>query len=189
MRSSGTSARFAVASGIRNEFRLTPVDGVAQLPSADCLSTALGALTAETGLTLAAHGVIAPAMTRWPTSYPIRAAPIAAMIPTGSWPTMRPGATGYSPFRMCTSVPQIVVVVTRSRASVGPISGIGRSCNSILPGATNTAAFIVGRRAAGFARASVAVSVSTGLTSVGYSLASQLLARHIAHESSELFFR
>ena len=32
---------------------------------------------------------------------------------------MPPGATGYSPLKMCTSVPQIVVRVTRSRASRG----------------------------------------------------------------------
>ena len=47
------------------------------------------------------------------------------MTPTGSWPTIRPGSTGYSPRRMCTSVPQIVVIVTRTIASVGPHSGIG----------------------------------------------------------------
>ena len=32
------------------------------------------------------------------------------MTPTGSWPIVRPLLTGYSPLRMCTSVPQIVVV-------------------------------------------------------------------------------
>src|SRR5687768_12120747 len=36
----------------------------------------------------------------------------------------------------------MVVVVTRSSASSGPMSGIGRSSNSIRPGATNTAAFM-----------------------------------------------
>jgi hypothetical protein len=41
------------------------------------------------------------------------------MTPTGSCPTVKPFATGYSPFRICTSVPQIVVVVTRSSASSG----------------------------------------------------------------------
>ena len=35
------------------------------------------------------------------------------MTPTGSWPMTSPGRTGYSPLRMCTSVPQIVVSVTR----------------------------------------------------------------------------
>src|SRR3546814_5757148 len=65
------------------------------------------------------------------------------MTPTGSWPMVRPGATGYSPLRMCTSVPQIVVVVMRSRASLGPISGMGLSCSSMRPGSTNTAAFIM----------------------------------------------
>src|SRR5690606_26691030 len=56
---------------------------------------------------------------------------------------VRPAATGYSPLRMCTSVPQMVVVVMRSSASLGPISGMGLSCSSILPGSTNTAAFIM----------------------------------------------
>src|SRR5512144_1216704 len=56
---------------------------------------------------------------------------------------VRPGATGYSPFAMCTSVPQIVVVVMRTRASVGPTAGIGFSTSSRRPGATKTVAFIV----------------------------------------------
>src|SRR5262245_61845345 len=65
------------------------------------------------------------------------------MTPTGSCPTILPGATGYSPFRMCTSVPQIVVSVTRSSASVGPTSGIGRSWMTMRPGRSKTAAFMV----------------------------------------------
>src|SRR5215212_4004429 len=55
---------------------------------------------------------------------------------------MRPGATGYSPLRMWTSVPQIVVIVTRTMASVGPQVGTGRSCSVITPGRSNTAARI-----------------------------------------------
>ena len=50
------------------------------------------------------------------------------MTPTGSWPRIRPGRTGYSPLTMWTSVPQIVVRVTRIRASPGP--GRGRSTSS-----------------------------------------------------------
>src|SRR5829696_3184459 len=65
------------------------------------------------------------------------------MTLTGSWPTMRPGATGYSPLRICTSVPQIVVIVARTMASVGPQAGIARSCNAMTPGRSNTAARIV----------------------------------------------
>ena len=49
------------------------------------------------------------------------------MTPTGSWPTMRPLATGYSPRQMWESVPQIVVVVTFTTASVGPGTGLGTS--------------------------------------------------------------
>ena len=50
------------------------------------------------------------------------------MTPTGSWPRISPGRTGYSPLTMWTSVPQIVVSVTRIRASPGP--GRGRSTSS-----------------------------------------------------------
>ena len=67
----------------------------------------------------------------------------ASITPTGSWPIVRPRRTGYSPFRMCTSVPQIVVVVTRRSASSGPTSGIGFSSSTIRPGSTKTAAFIL----------------------------------------------
>ena len=52
-------------------------------------------------------------------------------------------ATGYSPLRICPSVPQIVVVVIRTRASSGPTSGVGFSSRTIRAGSTNTAAFIL----------------------------------------------
>lgn len=65
------------------------------------------------------------------------------MIPTGSWPTVRPRATGYSPLRMWTSVPQIVVVVTRISASLGPMSGAGLSLRTMRPFSTKTVAFIM----------------------------------------------
>src|SRR5579859_3047191 len=45
---------------------------------------------------------------------------------------------------MWTSVPQIVVSVTRTRASPGPGFGRGTSRSSIFPFSTNTAARIVG---------------------------------------------
>jgi hypothetical protein len=45
---------------------------------------------------------------------------------------------------MCTSVPQIVVVVTRSSASSGPGAGIGFSSRTMRPGSTKIAAFIFG---------------------------------------------
>ena len=57
---------------------------------------------------------------------------------------VRPLATGYSPFRMWTSVPHIVVVVTRIRASSGPGCGIGLSSRTMRPGSTKSAAFIFG---------------------------------------------
>src|SRR6185295_6389682 len=84
-------------------------------------------------------------MTRWPTRYPVTAAPSSSMTPTGSWPTVSPRATGYSPLRMCTSVPQIVVRVMRRSASFGPIEGTGFSSSTIRPFSTNTAAFMVPR--------------------------------------------
>ena len=65
------------------------------------------------------------------------------MTPTGSWPRTSPGRTGYSPFTMWTSVPQIVVSVTRISASPAP--GRGRATSSTLNscGAWNTLARMV----------------------------------------------
>jgi hypothetical protein len=86
---------------------------------------------------------MAPAITRCPSLKPRTSAPSFSITPTGSWPTVRPRATGYSPFRICTSVPQMVVVVMRSSASLRPISGTGLSSSTMRPGSTNTAAFIL----------------------------------------------
>jgi hypothetical protein len=44
---------------------------------------------------------------------------------------------------MCTSVPQIVVVVTRTSASSGATSRIGFPSSTIRPGSTKRAAFIL----------------------------------------------
>src|ERR1700739_72147 len=57
---------------------------------------------------------------------------------------VRPFATGYPPFRMWMSVPQIVVVVMRTSASSGPTSGMGLPSRTMRPGSTKTAAFICG---------------------------------------------
>src|SRR5579872_310786 len=86
---------------------------------------------------------MAPAITLWPSWNPWTAEPRRSMTPTGSWPIVSPLATGYSPFRMWTSVPQIVVVVIRMRASSGPTSGIGFSPSTMRPGSAKIAAFIV----------------------------------------------
>ena len=90
-------------------------------------------------------GVMAPAMTRCPSliafARPSRASrshPPVRDRSSGPW---RPG---YSPLRMCTSVPQIVVVVTRIRASNGPTSGTVLSSSTMRPGSTKMAAFIMG---------------------------------------------
>ena len=55
------------------------------------------------------------------------------MTPTGSWPSTRPGRTAYSPFTMCTSVPQMVVVVMRTTASPARGIGFGRSTTTEPP--------------------------------------------------------
>ena len=64
-------------------------------------------------------------ITRSPTASLVTAAPISVIVPTPSWPRIRPSVTaGTSPLRMCRSVPQIVVVSTRTITSVGSmISG------------------------------------------------------------------
>src|SRR3984893_6847151 len=62
---------------------------------------------------------MAPAITRWPSWQPLTAEPSFSTTPTGSWPTVRPLATGYSPLRIWTSVPQIVVVAVLINASRG----------------------------------------------------------------------
>src|SRR5262245_52244150 len=54
-----------------------------------------------------------------------------------------PSFTGYSPLRMWTSVPQIVVSVTRMTASPTPGSGRGTSRSPIFPVPEKTAALIV----------------------------------------------
>src|SRR6185295_7304249 len=110
-------------------------------------------------------------MTRWPIRYPVTAAPSSSMTPTGSWPTVSPRATGYSPFRMCTSVPQIVVVVMRRRASVGPTEGVAFSCKTMRPGSTKTAAFMVPRtlRGPGMVAAGADLACVGSITS-GHSL-------------------
>ena len=65
------------------------------------------------------------------------------MTPTGSWPRIEPGLTGYSPRTMCTSVPQIVVAVMRMTASPDPAVGRGTSSTAIWSFPWNTTAFIV----------------------------------------------
>src|SRR4051794_3280027 len=52
------------------------------------------------------------------------------------------GLTGYSPLRMWTSVPQIVVSVTRMTASPGPGRGRSTWSTRMSPGPWNTAARI-----------------------------------------------
>jgi hypothetical protein len=89
-------------------------------------------------------GVIAPAMTRWPSLNPVTAALSFAITPTGSCPMVRPLATGYSPFRMWMSVPQIVAVVIFSTASSGPGAGMDFSSSTMRPASTKIAALIFG---------------------------------------------
>ena len=65
------------------------------------------------------------------------------MTPAGSCPTTGPGATGYSPRQMCESVPQMLVVVMRTMASVGPHVGRGTSSRWMSRTSLNTAARMV----------------------------------------------
>src|SRR5512133_2458591 len=64
------------------------------------------------------------------------AGPVSSTTPTPSCPRMRPSVTvATSPFRMWRSVPQIVVLVTFTMASVGSfIAGLGFSSQERLPG-------------------------------------------------------
>ena len=66
----------------------------------------------------------------------VTAEPICSTMPTPSWPKIRPNSqVGTSPLRMCRSVPQIVVLVIFTIASVGAeIFGLGRSLSAFRPG-------------------------------------------------------
>lgn len=72
--------------------------------------------------------------TRSPLRKAVTLAPTSSTTPTPSCPTIRPGAqVGTSPFRICKSVPQIVVLVTPTIASVGAmIFGDGRCSTALL---------------------------------------------------------
>ena len=63
-------------------------------------------------------------------------APTSCTVPTASWPMMRPSViAGTSPLRMCRSVPQIVVVSTRTIASLSAASlGLATSSHALAPG-------------------------------------------------------
>ena len=82
------------------------------------------------------HLVMAGTSTRSPTPKPLTASPTAVIVPTASWPRIRPSVTAAtSPCRMCRSVPQIVVVSTRTTTSVGSwIVASGTSSHALLPG-------------------------------------------------------
>ena len=90
------------------------------------------------------HDVIAGTSTRSPSLRPLTAAPVSTIVPTASWPRMRPSVTaGTSPLRMCRSVPQIVVVSTLTITSVGSwMPGSGTVSQAFSPGPPNTSAFI-----------------------------------------------
>src|SRR6185369_12445969 len=69
--------------------------------------------------------------------------PTSSTTPTGSCPTIKPDLTGYSPRKICTSVPQMVVSVTRISASPTPGLGLATSRNLIEPCFSKTAARIM----------------------------------------------
>src|SRR6202044_2887371 len=66
----------------------------------------------------------------------LTALPASSIMPTPSWPMILPSATsGRSPFIICRSVPQIVVLSILTIASVGLlITGFGFSSHAFLPG-------------------------------------------------------
>jgi hypothetical protein len=71
--------------------------------------------------------------------------PTSSITPMPSCPRILPGTqVGTSPFRMCRSVPQIVVFTILTTASLGCSSlGLGRSSTEIDLGPWYTSAFIV----------------------------------------------
>src|SRR5438874_3871969 len=91
------------------------------------------------------HEVMQEMRTRSRALKPETADPTSATTPTPSCPRMRPALTeATSPLRMWRSVPQIVVLVMRTMASVGAwTSGLGFSSQDRLPGPLYTSAFIV----------------------------------------------
>ncbi len=90
-------------------------------------------------------------MTRSPTSTLRTDEPTSTTVPTPSWPSTLPSVTvGTSPLMMCRSVPQIVVVSTRTSASVVSTSfGSGTSTQLFVPGPSKTSAFIASPRGRG----------------------------------------
>src|SRR6266704_1341028 len=90
------------------------------------------------------HLVMAGTSTRSPTANPFTASPTSVTVPTASWPRMRPSVTAAtSPWRICRSVPQIVVVSTLTTTSVGSLmAASGTSSQAFRPGPWYTRAFM-----------------------------------------------
>ena len=83
-----------------------------------------------------AHAVMQEIKTRSPLQNLLTPVPTSSTTPIPSCPRIRPSATeAKSPFRMCRSVPQIVVLVIRTTASVTSRSaGFGTSSKFFFPG-------------------------------------------------------
>ena len=139
----GDGVERGVGVGHPHELGLRAVDEVAEDPA-----------DAADGLAVRRHAALAvhapPALgdrrDQHPvaTANPLTASPTAVIVPTASWPRMRPSVTAAtSPCRMCRSVPQIVVVSTLTTTSVGSWTvASGTSAHSLLPGPWYTNAFI-----------------------------------------------
>ena len=82
------------------------------------------------------HELMHEMITRSPDDEVADRVPTSTTVPTPSCPRILPSVTaGTSPLRMCRSVPQIVVVSTRTTASVASISvGSGTSSQLFLSG-------------------------------------------------------
>ena len=75
-------------------------------------------------------------MTLSPTASCVMPLPISVITPMPSCPSIRPISTsGTSPFKMCRSVPQMVVATIFTITSVGSLmTGSGTSSQLFFPG-------------------------------------------------------
>ena len=125
--------RREVGARVGHEQVLGPraVDGVAEAPAAE-RAAALRVRAVQAVEALAARRDRADDDALADRVVSSRPAPSSSMTPTGSCPRTSPGLTGYSPRTMCTSVPQIVVVVMRMTASPASGAGFGTSSTAML---------------------------------------------------------
>ncbi len=82
------------------------------------------------------HAVTNDPVTRSPGATRETPSPTVTTSPVNSWPSVKPGSTGWRPWRMCRSDPHTPAAVTRTSASSGSDgSGSGFSSTRTSPGA------------------------------------------------------